>query len=216
MKRLIGAAAVAIIAALLGACSSGGGTDMKPTMTEQQAQDRIEQYITAASSALPATAQRKLNWQNRSECADPTDKGPRGRFEVSTDYEIVGLDRTSFPAVFNAVVEWWNAHGFTVLTDNRPQDQYVFARNNTDAFDMSIKANDLGKLYLGATSTCVWPNGTPAPQAQGDSKETTEAVAAPPAAPDIAPTKAKRPRRPALDEYVEDFEQTDWTDEQHY
>ncbi|MFD9962218.1 hypothetical protein [Amycolatopsis sp. NPDC058986] len=188
---------------------------MKPTMTEQQAQERVEQYINATSSALPAAAQRKLNWQNRSECADPSDKGPRGRFEISTTYEILGIDHARFPEVFNSVVEWWKAHDFTVLADHRPKDQYVFARNNTDAFDMSIEANDLGKLYLGATSTCVWPNGTPAPQAQGNSPETAEA--SPPAASDCAPAKAKpRTRRPALDEYVEDFEQTDWTDEQHY
>lgn len=151
---------------------------MKPTLTEQQARDRVEQYIQGAVSALPDTARRQFFNQNRSECTDPTDNGPLGRFEISATYEILGLDAARFPEHFNAVVQWWTSHDFTVLTDFRPKDQYVFVRNNTDAFDMSIEANDLGKLYIGATSPCIWPNGTPPANAlEADSEEPQPAAA---------------------------------------
>ncbi|MEV6912170.1 hypothetical protein [Amycolatopsis sp. NPDC051071] len=176
---------------------------MKPTITEHQAKDRVELYIRTVLSTLPATAQRKLFTQNRSECTDPTDNGPQGRFEISATYEVTGLDPAKFAEYFDAIVKWWSAHGFEVLTDSRPKDQYVFVRNNRDAFDMSVQANDLGKFYLGATSPCVWPNGTPEPQAV-EATEPEQPVAAPP------PTPVRKPRLAPVDD--DDFEQTSWTD----
>ncbi|MBB5856571.1 hypothetical protein ACFQ05_27160 [Amycolatopsis umgeniensis] len=172
---------------------------MKPTITEQQAKDKVELYVQTAVSALPATAERKLFTRNRSECADPTDKGPQGRYEISATYEVTGLDKAKFAEYFDAIVRWWSAHDFEVLTDSRPKDQYVFARNNADAFDMSVQANDLGKFYVGATSPCVWPNGTPEPQAA----EAEQPVAAP-------PEPVRKPRRAPVDD--EDFDRTSWTD----
>ncbi|WP_037304495.1 hypothetical protein [Amycolatopsis orientalis] len=177
---------------------------MKPTITEQQAREKVEAYIQAAFAVLPGSARRKPFTQNRSECADPTDNGPQGRFEISATYEVTGLEPAKFAEYFDAVVGWWTAHGFKVLTDSRPKDQYVFARNNADAFDMSVQANDLGKFYLGATSPCVWPNGTPEPQAV-EAGEPEQPVAAAP-----VPEPVRKPRRAPVDD--EDFDRTDWTD----
>ncbi|MEV0069516.1 hypothetical protein [Amycolatopsis sp. NPDC050768] len=186
------------------ACSPGGGA-METTMTEKQAHDRVEDYVRAAFEALPGTASRTLFSQNRSECTDPTDDGPPGRFEISVTYEITGVQVAAFGEHFDAVVTWWRAHGFTVVTDRRPTDQYVFVRNASDSFDMSIQANELGKLYLGATSPCVWPNGVP--EAAGEPAET--AVASAPE-PEPAPKPQPRPRRAAVDD--EDFGETNWSD----
>ncbi|WP_181775763.1 hypothetical protein [Amycolatopsis pittospori] len=176
---------------------------MKPTITEHQAREKVEQYIQGTLSALPGSARLKPFTRNRSECTDPTDDGPQGRFEISATYEVTGLDVADFAEYFDAVVQWWSAHDFKVLTDSRPKDQYVFVRNNADAFDMSVQANDLGKFYVGATSPCVWPNGTPEPQAL-EATEPEQPVAAPPPAP------VRKPRRAPVDD--EDFAQTDWTD----
>ncbi|MEU3621965.1 hypothetical protein BS329_01180 [Amycolatopsis coloradensis] len=176
---------------------------MKSTITEQQAYDKVENYIQGAFAALPAPAELKLFTRNRSECTDPTDKGPQGRFEISATYEVVGLDSARFPEHFVAISKWWESHDFEVLTDSRPTIQYLFARNTGDAFDMSLKANDLGKFYVGATSPCVWPNGTPEPQAP-------EAPAAAPPEPEPEPAPARKPRRAPVDDA--DFDQTDWAD----
>ncbi|WP_326568739.1 hypothetical protein VSH64_44515 [Amycolatopsis rhabdoformis] len=176
-------------------------------MTEKQAHDRVEDYVRAAFESLPRTAARTLFSQNRSECTDPTDDGPAGRFEISVTYEITGLAVASFGAHFDAVVAWWRSHGFTVVADKRPGDQYVFARNAADSFDMSIQANELGKLYLGSTSPCVWPNGVPDAAAAED--ETPAAVAEPVVEPPT-PKPQPRPRRAAVDD--EDFGDTSWSD----
>ncbi|MGW4486831.1 hypothetical protein ACWEOE_23665 [Amycolatopsis sp. NPDC004368] len=174
---------------------------METTMTEQQAHDRAEDYVRAAFKALPATASRTLFSQNRSECTDPTDGGPPGRFEISVTYEVTGLAVASFGEHFDAVVAWWRSHGFTVVADKRPGDQYVFVRNGSDSFDMSIQANELGKLYLGATSPCVWPNGQP---------EAAASEQVPPVVAESLPKPKPRPRRAAVDD--EDFGDTNWSD----
>ncbi|MFI7121326.1 hypothetical protein [Amycolatopsis sp. NPDC049868] len=179
---------------------------MKPTITEHEAKDRVERYIEGVLTALPSTAERKPFTQHRSECTDPTDDGPQGRFEISATYEVTGLEAARFGEYFDAVVQWWSAHDFAVLTDSRPKDQYVFVRNKTDAFDMTVQANDLGKFYVGATSPCVWPNGTPEPQAL-EATEPEQPVAAPP---EPEPEPVRKPRRAPVDD--EDFAQTNWTD----
>lgn len=187
---------------------------MKPTITEQQARDRVEKYIDDTLAVFPASTTKKLDRANRSECTDPTDNGPGGRFEISSTYQLVGLDPASYPNLFDTIVQWWKTHGFTVLHDSRPTDQYVFARNDTDAFDMSLQANDLGKIYLGATSPCVWPNGTPPADALGYPDEGSEQVSATPAT-ELSPApRPRKPRRPPVDD--EDFAQTDWADEDTY
>ncbi|MGW7537213.1 hypothetical protein [Amycolatopsis sp. NPDC054798] len=187
---------------------------MTTTITETEARDRVEDYVRGAFSALPAPAGRELFSRNRSECTDPTDHGPAGRFEISATYEVTGLEPDTFKAQFDAVVNWWQGHGFTVLTDRRPKDQYVFARNERDGFDMSLQANELGKLYLGATSPCVWPKGTPEAEAEAVEEPEAEAeVAKAPEAqevPEAPEPERPRPRRAPVDD--EDFGQTSWSD----
>ncbi|MGW4399901.1 hypothetical protein ACWEHA_31820 [Amycolatopsis nivea] len=176
---------------------------MTTTITETEARDRVEGYVRAVFAVLPAPAARELFSRNRSECTDPTDNGPAGRYEISATYEVTGLEPDTFKAQFDAVVDWWQGHGFTVLTDRRPTDQYVFARNERDGFDMSLQANELGKLYLGATSPCVWPKGTPEAAAAVEEPEVVEA-------PEPSEPERPRPRRAPVDD--EDFGQTSWSD----
>ncbi|WP_020662200.1 hypothetical protein [Amycolatopsis benzoatilytica] len=178
---------------------------MNPTITETEARDQVEAYVRDAFAALPSSAARQLFSRNRSECTDPTDNGPAGRFEISATYEVTGLKPDTFAAQFDAVLKWWQGHGFTVLTDRRPADQYVFARNERDGFDMSLQANELGKLYLGATSPCVWPGGTPE-AAEEPAAEEPEAVAEAVPQEPVPP----RARRAPVDD--EDFGQTSWAD----
>ncbi|MDT8915921.1 hypothetical protein [Amycolatopsis sp. PS_44_ISF1] len=171
---------------------------MKPALTEQQAYDLVEAHVRAAFGALPDFAGRVLFSRSRSECADPTDGGPAGRYEISATYEVTGLDPADFGEHIDALVAWGLEYGFTVLADHRPADQYVFARHETDGFDLSVQAGEPGRLYLGATSPCVWPDGEP------------PAPSPPPPPVEPAPVAKPRPRRETVDD--EDFGDTDWSD----
>jgi hypothetical protein len=153
--------------ALLASCSSPNPTDgaMKNTITQQEANARVEQYTRDAAAALTPTPRLELLSKfEDSPCDDPTDNGPRGRVHVSRSYWLrdIPKDRNSEVAV--SLSQWWQEHNFRITLDKRPQENLIFAEHNTDGFRMSLQEGAQGSLSLGTSSPCVWPNGTPAPK----------------------------------------------------
>jgi hypothetical protein len=160
------AACVALVAALA-SCGPEQGVPMKNTITQQQANERVERYVQDAASTLPTSVRLELAAsQEALDCSDPTDGGPRGRVTASRGYWLRDLPREQNAEHINALVQWWKDHGFVVLTDSRPKDNYVWVENPADSFRMSIQetVDDPRQLTLGATSPCVWPTGSPAPK----------------------------------------------------
>lgn len=155
------ALAVAIVATLATAACGGKDPGTMNTMTQQQATHRVESYVRNAVAALPEHVQLHAFAKDSGSCDDPSDNGPKGRVEPSVTYKVTGLDASKYNMYFDDLRSWWTHHQFQVLKDDRPQDLYLWVENKNDAFRMAAQANDLGELYLTATSTCVWPNGTP-------------------------------------------------------
>ncbi|MFL6140673.1 MAG: hypothetical protein ACJ72N_02235 [Labedaea sp.] len=140
---------------------------MKNTITQQQASERAERYIREAVAGLiPPARLEVLSSFDDSPCDDPTDNGPKGRVIASRGYWLNDISPDQHSAYVDDLVRWWSEHNFTVLTDNRPGNVYVWAENRNDGFRMAIQQTEIGpkRLSLGATSPCVWPNGTPEPQ----------------------------------------------------
>jgi hypothetical protein len=140
---------------------------MKNTITQQQAGERAERYIREAVAGLTPPARLEvLSSFDDSPCDDPTDNGPKGRVIASRGYWLNDISPDQHSTYVDDLVRWWSEHNFTVLTDNRPGNVYVWAENRHDGFRMAIQQTEIGpkRLSLGATSPCVWPNGTPEPQ----------------------------------------------------
>jgi hypothetical protein len=191
---------------------------MKPTITIEQANQKVEDYLTQIRAALPAEAQYKLTYaEERGPCLDPTDNGSTDRMVANRSYQVLDLPKENIPAYFDAVRAWSQSHNFRIL-DNNPPNEYLWLENNADAFRMAFKASPQGNLFLTASSPCVWPDGTPIPEAQAveSSPPDTTAQAAPAAARPVPQPvqKPPKPRRPPVDD--EDFAQTDWTDDDTY
>lgn len=194
---------------------------MKPTITIDEANRRVEDYALKVREALPPQAKYDLySSEERGSCSDPTDSGSKDRALASRSYEVSDLALDKIPSYFDALRTWWQNHNFRVL-DNTPPDEYLWVENNTDGFRMTFKASpDKAKLFLIATSPCVWPDGTPLSAAEAGNQAPAETAFAegspqqwtPSQAPTQAPRRARR--RPPVDD--EDFDQTDWTDENTY
>jgi hypothetical protein len=155
--------AVAQLAVAMGVVLSGcgSGIDGKNTITERQAYDKVEDYIRQAMTALPVEA--------RVEAQSPADSltcekhgGDGGPVSVGVAYWVRGI--TSEDRYFDAILEWWEAHGFVVRDDSRPESNRISVDNPKDGFAMVFRENRRGELLLIADSPCVWPNGTPAPE----------------------------------------------------
>lgn len=143
----------------------GNGNDVKPTMTEEQAKQRAEDYVRQTLSALPPDARLEvLSATSSLACDDPTDSGPRGRVTVGNTYWVRGLPREGHAAFFDAILTWWKQHDFTVLVDRRPQVNLIRVEHKQDGFRVTFDENPAGELKLGADSPCVWPKGTPEPR----------------------------------------------------
>jgi hypothetical protein len=159
--------AIATILALLVAlpiASCGTESGMQRTMTVEQAEERVEHYFRQTLSVLPAQARPEAGLIHTVDCDDPTDNGPKGRKIASADYQIHDLPAAEYPKYVADLERWWRDHNFRILDDERPTYQSISVENNDDGFRIRIQDNDLGELYITATSPCVWPNGTPEPE----------------------------------------------------
>jgi hypothetical protein len=164
---------LALLAGLAVLSVSSCGTDdqpkdtaMKNTINIQEANQRVEDYVTRARAAFPASVELRLQSQFKdSPCDDPTDNGPKGRLIASRGYQVMGPSPNQFPQQFEAIRTWWERNGFVVSNDSaRGADRTVAAENKADGFTMSLRSNNAGELYLNTSAPCVWPNGTPEPK----------------------------------------------------
>jgi hypothetical protein len=137
---------------------------MRNTITAGEAQRLVDVYVHEAMSAFPANARLEKQYERVYDCSDPTDNGPRGRVIAGISYWIRDLPKDQNETYFNTVLQYWTQHGWRVLTDSRPDDNYIWVERNADGFRMSIQASIKGDLSIGTASPCVWPNGTPEPK----------------------------------------------------
>ncbi|MCL2584257.1 MAG: hypothetical protein FWE35_17570 [Streptosporangiales bacterium] len=87
------------------------------------------------------------------------------RVQVSRSYFLQGVPKQAHSSIAKQIQHIWKAKGYRIygtshLDTANPQ---VFA-DTTDGFLMALSTEGNGQLNIGATSPCVWPNGTPPPQ----------------------------------------------------
>lgn len=136
-----------VAAFLLTSCGTG---QAESSMTESDAYDRAEAYVRRAATALPADARLELAAPPSSEAC----KGePADRVIVNSTYFVRGL--ADEDKHFDSMLRWWEAHDFELLDDLRPERHYIWVRNKSDGFRMSLRDNENGELLLGAQSPCL-------------------------------------------------------------
>lgn len=137
------------------------------TLTIEQAHQRAQQHVDDAAAALPVAPTLTVLRNGEAECTDPTDNGPRGRYQVSRKYWLDDLPADRNAEFVDTLLAHWTSHGYHVLTDKRADnDRFVSVEHNDDAFRMSVKQSTDGSLALGASSPCVWPDGHPPADAE--------------------------------------------------
>ncbi|MFE6307452.1 hypothetical protein [Nocardiopsis sp. NPDC057823] len=164
MKRLKQAAYLPLAVFAMTACSPGADqeTTMQETMTQDEAATKVDQHITGAVSALPETVELEpVGPVAFASCDDPTDGGPRGRVTVSQDQWLNGLLVEENEQNAELLYEYWTANGYRVIRDERPDKLSIAVENEEDGFLMSLRVSIQGDLSIGASSPCVWPEGTP-------------------------------------------------------
>lgn len=134
---------------------------MEP-MTQDEAAERAQEHVDGVMAVLPEEAESEgRGGPNFSACDDPTDGGPKGRVVASVSYWIREVPVEDNDQVMDAALEYWTENGFWVIEDARPDSPFISVGNEEDAFVVSIQASIQGDLSVGASSPCVWPDGSP-------------------------------------------------------
>lgn len=132
------------------------------TLSLDETGARMEQHVAAVLAALPDAATLEDPKSGDLAC----ENGPPGTRTTSREDEIAGLDPARAQAHIDAVKVWWEDNGYTVLTDERKgrdgNHRFLRVQNDEDRFTLALTGNRLGRLYIAASSPCVWPDGTPA------------------------------------------------------
>lgn len=138
---------------------------MQPTMTLDEANKRVDQYIADAVAQIPEkTRLSERARREDAECLEGMPSELTGRKQAEREYEILGIRSDLIPSYFDKLKKWWLENGFE-LVDNNPKYEFLSVDNKSDKIGLAIQANDKGHLYIMASSPCVWPNGTPEPEA---------------------------------------------------
>lgn len=139
----------------------------QPTITEQQAVDRIEELIQKSVGVIEPDPQVELFRPslNRRICVGATDGGSEARIIVTRSYYLRGIPKDRVVEVAEQVKTHWEKQGHLItgaegFDIGRPD---VSGRSRPDDFLLSLTWTEGDVLGLAATSTCIWPNGTPSP-----------------------------------------------------
>ncbi|WP_116200483.1 hypothetical protein [Amycolatopsis circi] len=138
---------------------------MQPTDTADQAREKAQAAVHAAAAAIfPAGYKLAESPLQSRPCTDDSNQ-PTGQVSVSADFWVDGPDRSQNNKYYDNLKKWWSENGWSLETDSRPRD--LFANAQRDGYLMSLEGTatgpNKGRLNIGASSPCVWPNGTPEP-----------------------------------------------------
>ena len=161
-KHWAGAVTLALAVSGCGESGESEAADTEDTMNQDEAATRVQEHIDGTLTALPEGAELETRRGTLfAACDDPTDGGSQDRVTVSERFWIRGLPAEENDANIDLMVEYWTGNGYEVLRDERPDKSSVTVLHTEDAFHVSLRVSNQGSLSIGASSPCVWPEGTP-------------------------------------------------------
>ena len=155
-KMIIPGCAISITL-LLGGCSY-----VIPTITQDEATEKVGEHADDTLTALPEEAQlEERGGPSPSPCGDSSILGPQGRVTVGEFFWIRGIPEEDNETTLELMHDHWNNNGYQILNDNRPDDPFINVENKEDNFLIATQYNKNGTLSLTIGSPCLWPDGTP-------------------------------------------------------
>lgn len=146
----------------LAGCS--GGKVAAPTMTQAQATARAEKILQDTAAVL--TPRPRLDF-------DPSLPNESGVCvaDIPNASRMVNVDRTAWLRAITAshngsigqqIEAYWKKQGYTITTVGGIKEQSpVITGETKDSFTISLATGEDGLMSLGASSPCIYKNGTP-------------------------------------------------------
>jgi hypothetical protein len=166
--------AVTVVGIFVAACGFDGGSSPErtpsvgqTTITQRQADERVEQILRQTSAKLHPKPHLEL-FRPASQpyhCDDRENAGDDPRMVASRTYWLRDVAVEHNVSIGDQIKKIWEQQGYLITTaQGMGTDQpNLTGRTRPDDFLIALSAGDNGQLSIGATSPCVWPNGTPEP-----------------------------------------------------
>jgi hypothetical protein len=134
-----------------------------PTITIQEAADRVERHIRDVTGAIPGARLEPVGRPLTVPCGGIVGGPEDGRAYASRAYFVRDVTAQRNDATFDAVIDYWAANGYSVDTTASEQGIVRATAPDGTQVDVQESTDDTRTLSLGAASPCVWPDGTPPP-----------------------------------------------------
>lgn len=155
----------ALTGLVLSGCS-GGGSVFQPTITRQQATDRVEQILRSTADGItprPRLEVYKPGSVDGPCMADPSNTADT-RIQVVRSYWLRGISTHDNITIGEQILRMWKKNGYGISdTPGIGTDAPNIHAVTQDDFLISLEWSDNGALSIGASSPCLWPDGTPPP-----------------------------------------------------
>jgi len=140
---------------------------MPRTITQAQALTRVEQLLTSTASVLDPRPRLELNtiFPTASSCLDPGPAESSKQVVVSRAYWLRDIAAKQNIVIAHQVRDHWIQQGHVITGAGGVEAGHpnISGETRPDGFILALGWAEGDRLYLAATSPCVWPDGTPEP-----------------------------------------------------
>lgn len=149
---------LAVVALLLTGCTMND-----PTITQDQALDRVEQLIRDTATALKPRPRLELipHGTGADDCLHPDE--PKGKVTVNRAYWLRDIPESENMNISKQVRAYWQEFGHRIVAAGGTGNPDLSGESKPDGFTLALTWAAGDNLYLAATSPCVWPEGSAPP-----------------------------------------------------
>ncbi|ADG88523.1 hypothetical protein [Thermobispora bispora] len=145
---------------------------MEPTITKDEALARVEELINDTVANIDPKPRLDVDPTTLKlyPCIRPPGQGLDDRIYIARAYYLRGIPKDKIAEVAQQVRVYWEQQGH-VIEGVSKNGLNIAARSRPDDFILSLSWTAGDVLMIGATSHCIWPNGTPEPSRSPDPGE---------------------------------------------
>ncbi|MEU8108310.1 hypothetical protein AB0C18_31820 [Nonomuraea muscovyensis] len=138
----------------------------EPTLTHAQALARIEQILHETSQAISPRPRLEVLPSFNAPSGCQGEGASEDQIIVSRAYWLRDIPKTENMNVSRQVRDFWQAQGYRIAASGKGGAPGLSGESQPDRFRLSLVRAAGDDLYLGASSPCIWPYGTPSPGAR--------------------------------------------------
>lgn len=158
-----------VTAALTGlsvAACSGGTHVSEPTMTQQHATARAQQILRETAVAITPRPTLEINplLSGTGPClAESSDSSKQ--VQVALSYWLRGIPPQDNVNIGQQILHYWKHKGYAITSTKGvgTGSPTIAGGTVSDDFLISLQTSSNGAMFIGTTSPCIWPHGTPPP-----------------------------------------------------